>query len=71
MYVSERTARGAQLKIHCLVGAPTGVEHFVEVHELGLFTRDDFASAFEAARLTLDYDPVGPGGIGLYIGRAG
>jgi SAM-dependent methyltransferase len=71
MYVSERTGSGALLRINSLVGTPDGVEHFVEVHELGLFTRDDFARAFDAAGLRLEYDPSGPGGVGLYIGRAG
>lgn len=68
MYVSERTQTGARLKIHCLVGTPAGVEHFVEVHEMGLFTPDDFQAAFAGAGLRLEYDPVGPGGLGLYTG---
>lgn len=70
MYVSERDDRLARLKIHALVGTPAGVEHFVEVHELGLFTREDFATAFESAGLDVEYDPIGPGGIGMYVGRA-
>ena len=57
--------------VNSLVGTPAGVDHFVEDHELGLFTRDDFAAAFDAAGLRLEYDPIGPGGVGLYIGRAG
>jgi hypothetical protein len=71
MYVSERSDSVARLRINTLVGSPRGVDHFVEVHEFGLFTREDFASAFTAAGLRLQYDPVGPGGIGLYIGRQG
>jgi SAM-dependent methyltransferase len=71
MYVSERTESGARFRINSLVGTPAGVDHFVEVHELGLFARDDFAAAFDAAGLRLEYDPIGPGGVGLYIGRAG
>ena len=69
MYVSEKTASGARLRINCLVGTPSGVEHFVEVHELGLFTPDDFARAFAAAGLRMEYQPDAPGGTGMYIGR--
>jgi dTDP-3-amino-3,4,6-trideoxy-alpha-D-glucopyranose N,N-dimethyltransferase len=70
MYVSEREASLARLRINCLVGTPAGVEHFVEVHELGLFTRDDFEKAFATAGLQLEYESDAPGGTGLYIGRA-
>jgi hypothetical protein len=69
MYVSERDGALARLRIHCLAGTPAGVEHFVEDHELGLFTRDDFADAFAAAGLRLEYEPNAPGGTGLYLGR--
>ena len=69
MYVSEKTESGARLSIHCLVGTLAGVEHFVEVHELGLFTTDDFARAFAAAGLRMEYQPAAPGGTGMYIGR--
>jgi ubiquinone/menaquinone biosynthesis C-methylase UbiE len=70
MYVSEREAALARLRINCLVGTPAGVEHFVEVHEFGLVTRDDFERVFAAAGLQLEYIPDAPGGTGLYIGRA-
>jgi SAM-dependent methyltransferase len=69
MYVSERIDAIARLRIHCLVGRSSGVEHFVEMHEFGLFARDDFARAFAEAGLSLEYDPDWPGGTGLYIGR--
>lgn len=36
-----------------LVGTPAGVEHFIEVHELGLFSPEGFAQAFGAANLSL------------------
>jgi hypothetical protein len=68
MYVSERVESHARLRIHCLVGTPEGVEHFVEDHEFGLFTAADFADAFAAAGLRLEYEPKTPGGTGAYIG---
>ena len=69
MYVSEREDLVARLRIHYLVGTSAGVQHFTEVHEFGLFDRRDFDEAFAAAGLALAYDPQGPSGSGLYIGR--
>lgn len=70
MYTSERMSNQlGRYSIHYLVGAATGVEHFVEDHELGLFTRADFDAAFAQAGLQLEYDPIGPTGTGLYIGK--
>lgn len=68
MYVSERDGVLARLRIHYLAGRPAGVEHFEEVHELGLFSGADFESAFAAAGLQLEFDPRGPTVTGLYIG---
>jgi ubiquinone/menaquinone biosynthesis C-methylase UbiE len=69
MYVSEREENVGVMRNHFLVGRPTGVEHFEEEHRMGLFRRLDYEHAFEAAGLALEYDPVGPGKIGFYIGR--
>lgn len=68
MYVSERDHALARLRIHYMVGTPAGVEHFEEVHELGLFDRADFEAAFASAGLRLEFDPGGPTATGLYIG---
>lgn len=68
MYVSEREGTLARLRIHYLAGRSAGVEHFEEVHELGLFSRANFESAFAAAGLQLQFDPAGPTATGLYIG---
>lgn len=70
MYASERpSTRLGRYSIHFLVGSATGVEHFVEDHELGLFTPADFGASFAQAGLDLIHDPVGPAGTGLYIGK--
>lgn len=70
MYASERpSSQLGRYPIHVLVGSDTGVEHFVEDHELGLFTLADFEMAFAQAGLDLVHDPVGPAGTGLYIGK--
>lgn len=70
MYASERpSARLGRYLIHFLVGNAAGVEHFVEDHQLGLFTPADFSAAFAQAGLEMLHDPVGPAGTGLYIGK--
>lgn len=52
-----------------LVATPGGVEHFTEVHDLGLFTADDYLAAAGAAGLEAVFDPEGPMGRGLLVGR--
>ncbi len=58
----------AVLPFHYLVGTPGGVEHFTERHEIGLFSHDEYLSAFRAAELDPVYDEEGLMGRGLYIG---
>jgi SAM-dependent methyltransferase len=55
---------------HYLVATSDGVEHFTELHELGLFTVEQQLDAFRAAGLEVDHDPEGPMGRGLYVGVA-
>jgi hypothetical protein len=51
-----------------MVGTPAGIEHFVERHEMGLFTHEDYVGAFRRAGLEVTHDPEGLMGRGLYIG---
>jgi SAM-dependent methyltransferase len=53
--------------IHYLVGTPAGVEHFTERHEMGLFTSGQYQDAFTGAGLTVEFDPDGLAGRGLYL----
>lgn len=46
-----------------------GIDTFVEHHELGLFTWDQYRSAFEQAGLETQVDEVGLLGRGLVLGR--
>jgi len=68
MYVSEKVGLIGRQDVHCLVGTPKGVNHFTELHELGLFDRDDYEQAFASAGLQLHYEVEGPSGTGLYMG---
>ena len=49
-----RDERISTTDMHYVVATPAGVEHFVEHHELYLFTNDEMRSAFEAAGLTVE-----------------
>ena len=55
---------------HYLVATRAGVEYFTEHHELGLFTREQYRGAFEAAGLDVVHDEEGLIGRGLYVGVA-
>jgi hypothetical protein len=50
------------------VGTPQGVEYYTELHEVGLFTDDQYRSAFIEAGLSFDRDEQGLIGRGLLIG---
>lgn len=53
---------------HYLVATPAGVEHFTELHELFMFTPNEYARAFEASGLSVERDGDALMGRGVYIG---
>jgi hypothetical protein len=67
---SEREGRLSRFVFHYLVLTREGVVRFEEPHELGLFTHDEYVSAFHGAGLEVDHDPEGLMGRGLYAGVA-
>ena len=69
MYTSEREKDVSVLDIHYLVGTPSEISSFREVHRLGLFSNSEYEGAFVAAGLTVEHDPVGLFGRGLFIGQ--
>ncbi|OLC29338.1 MAG: hypothetical protein AUH31_07190 [Armatimonadetes bacterium 13_1_40CM_64_14] len=66
---SEHRGRLSPLRFHYLVGTPDGVSHFTEEHTLGLFTHENYLTAFRAAGLDVSFHSDGLTGRGLYIGR--
>jgi SAM-dependent methyltransferase len=69
-----RMSRGSRrgnislLEFQYLIGTPQGIEHQVEHHELGLFTRKEYLDAFRSAGMKVIHDAKGLDGRGLYIG---
>lgn len=67
MNLSEREGNLSRFVFHYLVGTPEGIEYFTERHELGLFTVDEYQSAFRACDLEVIRDPLWLNGRGLYL----
>lgn len=57
----------SRLEFEYLVGRPTGIERFSELHELGLFPRTTMEDALREAGLAVSFDPRGLIGRGLYL----
>ena len=71
MVTSRRRRRLSVMDMHHLVGTPEGTRHFVERHELWMFTDAELRDAFERAGLETTHDARGLMGRGLWIGRRG
>ena len=63
--------RLSSMDMHYLIGTPEGTEHYVERHELGLFTTEEMRHALTTCGLEVTYDETGLTGRGLYIGQRG
>lgn len=62
-----RDERISTTEMHYVAGTADGIEHFVDEHELYLFTEDEMRAAFEGAGLRAELDPEGLTGRGLWI----
>ncbi len=71
MNASEQEGLVSIFRFHFLVGTAGQVEHFSELHKLGLFTNQQYLDAFKDAGLETSYDDHGITGRGLYIGLKG
>lgn len=65
---TEVRGRVSRLQFEYLIGDSGGLKRASEVHELGLFTRAEMQDAFRRAGLSVEYDPEGLSGRGLYVG---
>lgn len=63
-----RNGNAVDALFHYLVGTPSGVEHFTEVHEMGLFSHEEHCAAFTSAGMAVTFDEAGLMGRGLYVG---
>lgn len=63
-----RDERVSTTEMHYVVATAAGVEHFVELHELYLFTDDELRAAFERTGLEVEHDAEGLTGRGLWLG---
>jgi SAM-dependent methyltransferase len=68
MDVGQVKGRISILNFHYMIGEAGGITQFEERHEIGLFTHEEYLSAFEAAGLATAHDIEGVDGRGLYIG---
>ena len=63
--------RRSLLDMHWLIGSTAGVEHVPEHHETFLYTDVEYREAFTAAGCSVELDPEGLIGRGLYVGVKG
>lgn len=68
MSYSGQKAKISTIEFQYLIGTSKGIEHSLEIHELGLFTHKEYMDAFKAAGLTVTHNAKGLDGRGLYIG---
>ena len=71
MNLSAKKGSLSIIDFHYLVGSKSGIIHFTERHELGLFTVEEMKNAFKQVGLKVKYDPEGLTGRGLYIAQRG
>ena len=69
MVTSLKRGRASVLDMHHLVGTPEATQHFLERHELWMFTADEYRDALERAGLEVSYDERGLTDRGLWFGR--
>lgn len=67
--VNGREGNISAFDLYWTIADNDGVDQFVESHRMGLFTVDEYRHAFIAADLTVDHDPAGLIGRGLFIGQ--
>jgi SAM-dependent methyltransferase len=67
--VPERDGLLVRFDFNYLVGTPAGVEHFIERHEVGLFTHEEYREAFTRLGLAAHFDEDWPTKRGIFIAQ--
>lgn len=67
--ISTREGMVTTTSLHHMVGTAQGVDHFVELNTLAMYTDEDFTDAFTKAGLSIEIDPEGLTGRRLCIGK--
>jgi len=65
---SWREGSVSHVEMQWLVASGDGIEHVVEHHEMGLYTVEEYRAAFTDAGCTVEHDPDGLIGRGLFTG---
>jgi ubiquinone/menaquinone biosynthesis C-methylase UbiE len=68
MSYSGQRGKISTIEFQYLIGTSKGIEHSLEIHELGLFSHEEYMEAFVRAGLDVIHDGEGLDGRGLYIG---
>ena len=68
MALAGRRGKVSLLEFEYLIGTSKEIQHINEHHEFGLFTEEEYMSAFIKVRLQVAHEPEGVDGRGLYIG---
>ena len=66
-----REAERTFLDMQYLIGTADGIEHVQEHHANALYDEEDYRDAFEGAGCSIEVDPEGLIGRGLYVGLKG
>jgi hypothetical protein len=67
--VNGRDGHVSSFDLYWTIADRDGVKQFVESHQMGLYTVDQYQEAFISAGLTVEHHPNGPIGRGLFIGQ--
>lgn len=67
-YRNQKNGTLSIMEMHHLVNTPERADYFVERHEMGLYTPDEYVAALQSAGLRAEVDPIGPAERGFYIG---
>jgi hypothetical protein len=66
---TERRGDGlAHMDIHYVVAGPAGIEHFTENHAFGVWPREEYLDAVDAAGCEASYVEHTPSGYGMFVG---